>query len=80
METVSLQTRFEKIEIGSRVELYTPIAMYSGVLESVDDAGVVVSWRILEWQVVNGVSQETLMTKYQFIGYDSIVSYALIKT
>ena len=79
MENVALQTRFEKIEVGSRVEVYTPVAMYSGILEETDEGGVVISWRYLEWQVVNGSSQETLMTKYQFVGYDSIISYAVIR-
>ena len=79
MDNVSLQTRFDKIEIGTRVEISTPIAMYAGVLEAADEGGIVLSWRYLEWQIINGASQETLMTKYQFVGYDSIISYAVIK-
>ncbi len=79
MDHVTLQTRFEKLAIGTRLEVYTPVAMYSGLLEAADEGGIILSWRYLEWQVVNGESQETLMTKYQFIGYDSNMSYAMIK-
>lgn len=79
MENTTLQTRFEKLDVGARIEVYTPIAMYSGILEEADDSGIVVSWRYLEWQVVNGKFQEMIMTKYQFISYESILSFAILK-
>lgn len=68
-----------RIDIGSRIEVDVDGATFSGVLEEVGESGILMYWRIFEFQVVNGKTRDELVTKHQFIPYEEMKCFAWVK-
>jgi hypothetical protein len=67
------------VSAGDRVNIDLGEIDYSAFVKEIEDDGILIEWREVEIQKLNGVSQEAMVTKECFIDRELIQTVTKIK-